>query len=188
MKNLTICVDVDGTINDYSATVAPLVYKDFNISVDPTQYNMFAGLSQSEVNAFHQRHAAELLDTPIMPGAANVIRYLRAVSHRVVVVTARPYAMAEDTLTWLKRNEVGYDDVLFNCDDKSAACKFVKTDVMVDDAPHNLENLVAGGVNVVVFDRPYNVNFDLPRLTEWTVNDTVNAVNAAMCRSTTSTR
>lgn len=191
MKKLNICVDIDGTINNYAAVVAPLTLVEFGVPIDTTNYNIFGGLSHAELAEFHARHA-ELMVTDIkpLPGAVDALRYLQQIGHNVNLVTARPYAMAADTLTWLRTNGVPYGNILFNCDDKAAACNLVAADVMVDDAPFNLENLTTAGVNTVVFDQPYNTMFRLPRLTAWTsINDVVDAIDAALGTrsSTTST-
>jgi 5'(3')-deoxyribonucleotidase len=91
-------------------------------------------------------------------GAKEGIAKLRELGHEVVIVTHRDHpdpkvadAMKRATLYWLQNHNIQVDAILF---------KGVKTnlgiDILVDDAPHNIEAATEAGEWVITFDQPWN--------------------------------
>ena len=71
-------------------------------------------------------------------------------------------AAINDTVTWLDANQIPYRDICF-----LGAKPEVEADCYIDDAPHNVEQLRSADNDVIVFDQPYNRDFDGLRASNW---------------------
>jgi 5'(3')-deoxyribonucleotidase len=67
-----------------------------------------------------------------------------------------------DTVQWLDSEGIPYRDLCFLGNKPQ-----VEADAYVDDAPHNIEALLAGGNEVIVFDQPYTRHVEGVRATTW---------------------
>lgn len=79
-----------------------------------------------------------------MDDVAKVIKKLRSNENRIILITARGdkfFPGSEDiTFDRLKKYDIEYDDIIFNCMDKVKICKEKNIDLFVDDSPkHCLE-------------------------------------------------
>ena len=63
-----------------------------------------------------------------------------------------------DTVEWLDDHKIPYRDICFLGDKPE-----VGADCYIDDAPHNVHALRAGGSDVIVFDQPYNRDLEAPQ-------------------------
>jgi 5'(3')-deoxyribonucleotidase len=68
-----------------------------------------------------------------------------------------------DTAISLDEANIPYRDIMFVRDKVN-----VVADVYIDDSPKNIHNLREVGRNVIVYDQPYNQDFDGPRAHNWT--------------------
>lgn len=111
-------------------------------------------ITQKERNEFMEKHEKEMN----VPVEKDCQFYLRKLSkkYNLYIITARPYNYALQTIKWLKKNRIPYDDILFKAGLKVDACKYMKTAYMIDDSPWNIRYLNKEGLNCLVFDRPYN--------------------------------
>src|SRR5262249_55511272 len=67
-----------------------------------------------------------------------------------------------DTVEWLDRVGIPYRDICF-----LGAKPEVEADCYVDDSPTIVDELRAGGAEVVIFDQPYNRHVDGVRAPSW---------------------
>jgi 5'(3')-deoxyribonucleotidase len=94
------------------------------------------------------------LDVPDIVGAVEGVKALRKAGHRVVFVTSCVDGSIDQKVDWLRRHGLlkqkyvaGKDFIAAN--DKS----LIRGDMLIDDAPHNLENF--DGIRVL-FDAHHN--------------------------------
>ncbi|MEX0700429.1 MAG: hypothetical protein WD354_11930 [Acidimicrobiia bacterium] len=87
------------------------------------------------------------------PGALEALEALDRVGHDIVILTTKPDWAISDTYTWLGEHRIKTREVHILEDKWRVDC-----DVYLDDAPHNLRNLVAKRPDRVVcrFVRPWN--------------------------------
>ena len=86
---------------------------------------------------------------------------IRIITHRLVTNWGHA-RIVSDTVEWLDTNRIPYRDLCF-----LGAKPEAQADAYVEDAPHNVAALRAGGNTVVVFDQPYNRELDGPRAANW---------------------
>jgi 5'(3')-deoxyribonucleotidase len=87
--------------------------------------------------------------------------WIRIITHRLYVNWGHAVAVS-DTVTWLDEARIPYRDICF-----LGAKPEVEADLYIDDGPHNVEALRAGGNEVIVFDQPYNRHVEGVRAASW---------------------
>jgi 5'(3')-deoxyribonucleotidase len=114
----------------------------------------------------------EIIDVAVYPRALAALQRAATDGHQLVVVTARGFHNTSrceraDTHTWLAGLPLPVAHVVFTQDKADA-----DVDVLLDDAPHNVEQFLASGRPAFVIDRPWNrlshgQLWAGPRLTDW---------------------
>ena len=87
--------------------------------------------------------------------------WIRIITHRLYVNWGHAVTVS-DTVAWLDEHRIPYRDICFLGDKPQ-----VGADAYIDDAPHNIDALRRAGQTVIVFDQPYNREFDAPRARNW---------------------
>jgi 5'(3')-deoxyribonucleotidase len=105
---------------------------------------------------------------PVIPGAADALWrlsdagcWIRLITHRLYTNWGHAVAVS-DTVAWLDEHSIPYRDLCFLGDKPQ-----IDADAYIDDAPHNVEALRAGGASVLVFSQPYNTELAGPRASGW---------------------
>lgn len=100
---------------------------------------------------------------PVIPGAADFTRAVRAAGAEVWVCTTRPYLSLDniepDTRWWLKQNGIQFDGLLFGPNKYRDLAKMVGRERVLgvlDDEPENLVRARGAGLNAFLNDRYYN--------------------------------
>lgn len=174
---LTLGVDIDGVLADYTAAVRLAAHRLGN-PIDGTRQPTVFGMvedgwftSREDWARAHEIVTGELEDmAPIDPGAATHLNGLRADGHRIVFLTARHAPAWQDRYddrAVLRGTERWLDTWGFEVDE--LRLDQTKTghglDVLVDDAPHNIEAYQAAGESCVIYDAAYNRHLAGPRVT-----------------------
>lgn len=169
-------VDLDGVCADYTGALRDVVAADRGVepatlpidrSWDFTEWNL-------SVADFERLHQSAVIDhrifrtMPPIEGVADVLWrlsdagiWIRIITHRLYVNWGHAVAVA-DTVDWLDGANIPYRDLCF-----LGAKPQVEADCYIEDAPHNVAALRAGGAHVVVFDQPYNRDVPGPRAATW---------------------
>ena len=129
---------------------------------------------------------------PPYPGAAQVYEDLRREGHDIYQITARSAATSRHLLgylsrklliQWLQINHFFYH-VLILCDESDASmqkldhCLENNVDVMIDDNPTTAQLLADHGIQVLLYDAPYNQTLQgegITRVKNW--NEIENIIN-----------
>lgn len=87
------------------------------------------------------------------PGAVDALWKLAKDRHKIVILTTKPPWAIHDTFAWLAQHRIPSREVHILADKWEVDC-----DIYLEDAPHNLEDLVAHRPERVVarFVRPWN--------------------------------
>lgn len=100
---------------------------------------------------------------PVIEGAPEALRRLKAEGYRIVFITARPQwqykRIHADTLEWLQEHSVPHDLILFNKDKLEAIHEHLAPAwpvAFIEDHERNARHLSAAGVRVLLFDQPHN--------------------------------
>lgn len=174
-------VDLDGVVADYEngfrAFVAARKNIDPNLIPPATDWSLTkSGWPIADEAEFLKLHREAVADgrmfanlNPIT-GASEALWALsdagiriRIVTHRLVVNFSHAPAVM-DTVTFLDTWNIPYRDICF-VRDKAV----VGTDLLIDDAPHNIIALrqARGEDAAMIFDQPYNRNLPGLRALNW---------------------
>jgi 5'-nucleotidase len=169
-------VDLDGVCGDHTAAFREVVARERGVSPEslPEQRSWSFrewGLDGATFEVLHRRaileHRMFRTMAPI-PGCAEVLWrlsdsgvWIRLITHRLYTNWGHAVAVG-DTVAWLDEHGIPYRDLCFLGDKPQ-----VEADAYVDDAPHNVASLRAGGSPAIVFDQPYNRDLDGPRARSW---------------------
>jgi FMN phosphatase YigB (HAD superfamily) len=91
---------------------------------------------------------------PVLPGAKELLDYLRTTELKIILLTNRPYAehfrIYGDTIEWLKTNQLPYDAIIWARDKGFEAVKNFKNICWaVDDKVENVQRLREAGITTV---------------------------------------
>jgi 5'-nucleotidase len=176
MADFVLGVDLDGVCGDHAAAFKRVVAKDRGIEEseleDQQSWDYVEwGMDRDE---FERLHRSAVLDhhmfrtMPVIPGAADALWrlsdagcWIRLITHRLYTNWGHAVAVS-DTVAWLDEHSIPYRDLCFLGDKPQ-----IDADAYIDDAPHNVEALRAGGASVLVFSQPYNTELAGPRASGW---------------------
>ena len=190
MADFVLGVDLDGVCGDHASAFRRVVAKDRGIDEselgDQQSWDYIEwGLDRGEFERLHREAILEhhmFRTMPVIPGAAETLWrlsdagcWIRLITHRLYTNWGHAVAVS-DTVAWLDEHSIPYRDLCFLGDKPQ-----VEADAYIDDAPHNVEALRAGGASVLVFSQPYNADVKGPRASGW--SDVENWVLDQMARS-----
>lgn len=180
MRKVIIGVDIDGTVGDYIQILREYLAKKFNIPAEdmeerlpePTDYSFSTWGEEIEKN-FKQLHSEAVTDgiyqeMESFPKASENLWKLNNEDYHLRIITSRfvkhgqNYEVVSSTSRWLDMHNIPYRDLMF-VHEKTE----VYVDVLIDDSPYNIEAYQRTGRNIIIFDAPYNRNFDGIRVHNW---------------------
>ena len=175
---MNIGIDIDDTLTHTFEHFVPLVSAYFgvpekelwekNISCD----NLPADWQEDPFGFAKKHYDVHVLDTPFKPDAPWAVDSLRALGHRVVIITARttacyidPYATAADEL---HRAGIVYDKLVCSRD-KAKVCLEEHIDVHIDDHLMHCDNVAAAGIFAINMLNRVNRGMQTkhPRVSNW---------------------
>lgn len=177
-------VDLDGVCADYTSGFRSVAALEWDVTEESltTEVSWDFGEWGLDRDGFLRLHRAAVQDhrmfrdMPAVPGASDSLWrlsdagvWIRVITHRLVTNWGHR-TIVSDTVEWLDSARIPYRDLCFLGRKPEA-----QADAYVEDAPHNIDALRAGGNTVIVFDQPYNRSLAGPRASSW---DEVEAVVA----------
>lgn len=177
---MVLGIDIDDVITDTSAALmahAKIHETDFcrkGEILDHLPQLMRGEIHSPEAKGYLERHMAEVMaGALIKDGAKPTLKRLKAKGHRLVYITARGEqkfpGSKEKTMDFLKKEQLPWDEIVFDSFDKLNDCLERQIELMVDDSVKNCEDLTKGGVHTVLFTSPVNRSAatDLHRVNSW---------------------
>ncbi|MFL0249153.1 5' nucleotidase, NT5C type [Clostridium neuense] len=183
MKNLNICIDIDGTLTN------PYYWLDktaehFNKIVrheDFTQYeySKVIGISQSDYDEFYEKYKFKYHSKDVLRFKARDVINKFYLSNNVFFVTAREKSLEMLTFSYLNRKNIKFDRLfVLGTHHKVKKAKELKCDVFIEDNPYNAEELSNAGFKVFLIDTTYNrkiSHHNIIRVYDWIdIEDAVN--------------
>lgn len=169
-------VDLDGVCADYHHGFRDVVATELGVDPEslsrPTEWGyQHWGIDADDFSRLHKLAVTEkrmLRNLPVMDGCPDSLWrlsdlgvWIRIITHRLYVNWGHAVTVS-DTVAWLDEHRIPYRDICFLGDKPQ-----VGADAYIDDAPHNIDALRRAGHTVIVFDQPYNREFDGLRATSW---------------------
>jgi 5'(3')-deoxyribonucleotidase len=160
VERLRLGIDLDGVVADFNAGWMQRYNREFDAQLDPSQVVMWDGLQRlthfgtmEDFWSWAQLGASSIFrDPPVFEGAVETMNELGR-EHRIVIVSSKFDWAIPDTLAWMSEHRVPAREIHFVWDKTAVPC-----DVYLEDAPHNLEALVAKRPDSLVcrMVRPWN--------------------------------
>lgn len=166
---MKIGIDIDGvlTIFENYKWAYQEYYDLFKINgnglVNPFDYayNLYNWDEKEKEVFWRDYQKCVIEDIAMQPLANYIMRKLKEDGHSIYLITSRkPYEchgkMVELTENWLRKNDIPYESLTYNIDNKLSACKKLGIDVYVEDKPENVLS-VASEIPVFCFHASYNI-------------------------------
>lgn len=185
---MNIGIDIDGVLNEqynfcieYGSKYCTEIKKYHLKNIDKINTTEMFEWSDEVAHEFWNKYRKVLaVDLPARRFASEVLEKMKQENNNIYIITARKNgdewfpkelrnSIEKLTKTWLKNNNIYYDEIAFDVKDKSAYCFSHGIDIMIEDDPINLDKLI-GYTNIIVFDHPYNRDYrfkDLTRAFSW---------------------
>lgn len=176
MKNLNICIDIDGTITDpYFWLGIANEYFNKSITIDEiTEYRIdkVMGITRDEYYDFYNKNKFKMHNEEVRlrKNAREIIEELIK-TNNIYFVTARDEDLKIITYAYLKKNNVPYDDVfVLGTDYKVDTARKLECDIFIEDCYENAIQLAENGFKVLLIDTNYNrnrINKNIVRVFNW---------------------
>lgn len=165
MKQLTIGIDIDDTITDTFYHLMPAVAEYFNKDIEYLKENKISYTSltpkmKEKELEFARKYFDKLIPlTPIKPHAAEYIRKIKKLGHKIIIITARnslfykdPYKTSSE---YLKSHNVEFDELICTFD-KAGICKEQNVNIFIDDSINQCNKVKDAGIKPLLFASPIN--------------------------------
>lgn len=173
---MNIGIDLDGVLTNYrkfAIEQGQSYCKENNKGqlVNPEAYystDMFNWDEETDSDFWMKNIFLYAEKNPVIQGASENIKKLKADGHTIFIITARMFANPKDSCEeeirdkmkrtvkeWLDKNDIVYDYIIFSTEDKSKHIIENNIDVMIEDSPNNLRNL-SKLTKMICVDWPYN--------------------------------
>ncbi len=169
MRNLNICIDIDGTLTSPYHFIYYLnemynkeVTEEECTTVDWSK--LYEEDGESLINKFHERYMHSYEEAKLLDGVKECIEYLDK-ENNLYFVTARSNDLEEITLRWLDKNELSnIETYLLGSNHKIDKAKELECDIFIEDNPLNAMQLAQGGIKVLLIEANYNKNIQHPNI------------------------
>lgn len=175
MKNLNICIDIDGTVTEPYYWLADANWF-FNKQVQPKdvisyEIHKVMGVEKQAYDVFYDQLGEDMhRKAQIRPGVKEVIDRMTGL-HQIHFVTAREEMMREVSLEWLQKHEIPFDTIsLLGSCHKADTAKHLQCDLFIEDSLYNAQELARAGFDVLLVDCYYNKAILPPgvvRINDW---------------------
>lgn len=175
MKDLNICIDIDGTVTDPYYWIESC-NRYFGTSItkeDVTQYNIgkILDVSEEDYLGFYEKYKYKIhREQEIRPEAPSIVNKLGK-SHNIYFVTARDKSLTLLTHSYLKHHSFNYDELfLLGSHYKVEKAKALNSDIFIEDSHSNALDLSQAGFKVLLIDTNYNrlpLNDNIVRVDNW---------------------
>jgi 5'(3')-deoxyribonucleotidase len=159
-ERLRLGIDLDGVVADFNVGWMERYNREFGAQLHHSQVVMWDGLQRlthfATMDDFwtwaSSGPASVFRHLPVIEGALEAMGRLAA-EHRIVIVSSKFDWAIPDTLAWLAEHRIPAREIHFVWDKTTVPC-----DIYLEDAPANLEALVAARPEALVcrMVRPWN--------------------------------
>lgn len=175
MKNLNICIDIDGTITDayYWLEYANEYFNKNITKKQVTEYyiDKVMGVDRTEYEEFYEKNKIKMHVNPKIRNNVKTVLEKLSLFHRIYFVTAREKELTLLTHLFLRKNGLPYDElfVLGNCNKVNTA-RELNCSLFIEDSYNNAIQLSNAGFKVLLIDTNYNrktLNDNITRVYSW---------------------
>ncbi|MBD7911875.1 MULTISPECIES: hypothetical protein [Clostridium] len=175
MKNLNICIDIDGTITDAYYWL-DLCNEYFNTNITKEQATEYCihkvvGVTEEEYSQFYEKYKFNLHSTEKLRNDAKSVITKLNLDNNIYFVTARDKSLTLLTIRYLIKNKIPYDDLfVLGNSYKVDTAKNLNCHIFIEDSYDNAMELSNAGFKVLLIDTNYNrkpINKNIIRVCNW---------------------
>lgn len=186
---MNIGIDIDDTVsktaeimigyaNIFNIEVVKKEIKQNNLGaiLDHKYLDALYNWTKDEKKEFIEKYYKNILkEVRVKEYASEILRKLKQEENQIYFITARITGIKNtDTIKlteeWLKKNDIPYDEIIFDAQDKLAVCKEKKIDVFIDDSLENCKMVQQENRISFLMDSIMNRNIDdntIKRVHNW---------------------
>jgi uncharacterized HAD superfamily protein len=168
---MKIGIDIDDTLTsllDVRIKTAQDYIKRNNLPYHlvRTDTNLFSEMfdwNQEECDKFWFLEENEMLAN-VLPreNASKCIKQLKDLGYEIYIITGRSLKWHKDPLlesyTWLIKNDIPFDYLYVEQEDKAKKCLELKIDFFVEDMIETLNRISSVGVKTIMMENSHNIN------------------------------
>ena len=175
MKNLNICIDIDGTITDAYYWLK-ITNKYFNKNITEEQITKYyihevMDIKQSEYEEFYEKNKIQIHSEQKLRDDVQITIKKLSLMHNIFFVTARGKSLTMLTHSYLRNNKIPYDDLfVLGSHYKVDKARELGCNVFIEDNYDNAMQLSKAGFKVLLLDTNYNrkpLNENIVRVYNW---------------------
>lgn len=128
--------------------------------------DIFNNISVNEYDEFWDKYFLDyVLNEKPRKFADEITNKLHEEGHEIFIITARYFtdkdkkracsSITDVVSKWLKNNNIYFDKIIFSPEDKLEICNNNKIELMIEDAPYNV-NKLSKHIPVICFNANYN--------------------------------
>ena len=161
---MRIGIDIDDTICDSWLTIAPIMCKDFNLDYNEIikskkTYKEIIKITETQYREYSKKYRTILKNPKLKENVKETLEEL-AKDNKIIFITARPdYSFDnayEFTKEFLDKNNIHYDKIITNAEEKKQICKQESIDIFIDDNKTNCEKVSELKIKVLMFENYFN--------------------------------
>jgi uncharacterized HAD superfamily protein len=189
VKNLNICIDIDGTITDAYYWLE-LCNEYFNTHITEEQVTEYyihkvLGIEQHAYNAFYEDNKFKIHSSQKLRENVKFVIDKLSLVHNIYFITARDKNLTLLTHSYLRKNELYYDDLfVLGSHYKVDQAKALDCSLFIEDNYDNAIELSNAGFKVLLIDTYYNrkpLNANIKRIYTWM--DIYNSINELLLQN-----
>lgn len=165
---MRIGIDIDDTLCDSFGYLLPYICRYFDLDYDSIKakdltYPYFAAHCANYYDFAKKYYEKLIPNAPLRKGALKYLNKIKKRGHEIVFITARnnlefdrPYQISYD---YLVKNEVPFDSLIIDAQDKGKVCLEEEIDVFFDDNIKNYYSVKERNVLVYLFSLKSNKQY-----------------------------
>lgn len=165
-NKLIVAVDVDGVLRRFTDRLVEVYLEDFpdhDVKPITTWWFETSFPIGKEIYKYYKANAHRIFPhAKPYEGAKEFVESLRNLGYKVVIATTQPSGSEIFTFDWVRKN-IGEVDGIFFGDQKW----FVDFDILIDDAPHNIEQAQKHGKFAIFFTQEWNKEHEGQRVSSY---------------------
>lgn len=179
---MNIGIDIDDTISNTYEYLFPYAQKytieDLNKEIKNINRNAithmyvqtFHNWTEEQSTDFFNKYYEKIIKH-VKPKlySVDIINKLKEEGHKIYLITARfeidNFSVESETKKWLKENNIKYDELIINAQDKVAVVKDKEVNLFIDDSIKNCADIAQAGIKTFMMDSIVNLNYKNDRLT-----------------------
>ena len=155
----SLAIDVDNVLADSIARWCVLASNSgCAVKKEQIRYHKLVGSVLMEPHKIFELQDAVWKDwqnvSPTEPSQSAIIEELRQRKIKIVIVTSGPARHKSGILSWLKANQISYDE--FHNLERGTSKNVIAADALVDDAPEAIISFTSIGRIGFLYSQPWN--------------------------------